>query len=158
MRVVMLVSSEIEPTATIAALLGGGSLASMFPEGTRLDLISWTPAQEQATPFDELRALGGTPPAALDRALHALGVGRLHRLLGRNPIGRLLNSFGPADQGRVFWRRLRRDEVALGRISQADAIIAVDLPAVKAAWHLLRRRRVERAFFGLRAGAEALSR
>lgn len=94
------------------------------------------------------------PPGSVsrtDRVLHALGAPALHRRLARFPLGRLINSLGPVDAGRVFWRSVRANPAARGALADAQIAIAADLPAVKTAWLALRSGRVSSAYYDHRA-------
>jgi hypothetical protein len=79
-------------------------------------------------------AIDSSKLSALDRILAAVGMRKLYARLATFPIGRLINSVGPLDQGRVFWRHIRREPSALRALKNADIIVAADLAAVKTAW------------------------
>lgn len=89
----------------------------------------------------------GPSRAVLDRLLAALGAYALRDRLSRFPLGRLLNSLGPVDQGRVFWRAVRRDRDALTTLKSADAVYATDLAAAKTAWIAVHRGWVRSAVY-----------
>lgn len=97
--------------------------------------------------------LGGQDPGLTDRVLTALGAYALRRKLATFPIGRLLNSLGPVDQGRLFWRAVRRNRQALALIRRSDIAIAADMPAVKTAWLSARRHLVDQAYYDHRAAS-----
>ena len=88
-----------------------------------------------------------------DRFLSLIGAYALRRKLAEYPIGRLLNSLGPVDQGRVFWRAVRRSRSALALIRSADIAIAADMPATKTAWMALRRKYVSQSFYDHRSAS-----
>lgn len=95
------------------------------------------------------------PPPGLstvDRLLRSMGAFTLHRRFSSFPLGRLLNSIGPVDPGRVFWRSVRRDSAAMDTLKSASIAIAADMPAVKTAWIAVRRGWVDSAFYDHRAG------
>lgn len=89
----------------------------------------------------------------LDRVFAALGMYALKSRLDAFPLGRLLNSLGPFDQSRVFWRAVKRHPQALRLLEAADTVIAVDLAATKTAWLALHRRWVDRAFYDPRSAS-----
>lgn len=95
--------------------------------------------------------LGKRPEPLADRVFRALGFYALRNKLSTFPIGRLINSMGPVDQGRVFWRRVRQNADAISALKNADVAVAADLAAVKTCWTSLRRRWVSEAFYDYRA-------
>ncbi|MBB5632665.1 hypothetical protein BKA04_000888 [Cryobacterium mesophilum] len=95
--------------------------------------------------------LAATQPSAIDRVLSRLGATALFRRLATFPIGRLLNSMGPVDAGRVFWRTVRGSRDAMEALAAADIAIAADMPAVRTAWKALRAQRVTEAYYDHRA-------
>lgn len=101
--------------------------------------------------------LGGQRPGLIDRVLTALGAYALRQKFATFPIGRLLNSMGPVDQGRVFWRAVRRDQDALALIRRSDIAIAADMPAVKTAWLSVRRRMVGQAYYDHRTASAGVT-
>ncbi len=95
--------------------------------------------------------LGDRPEPMIDRAFKAFGFYALRHKLSTFPIGRLINSMGPVDQGRVFWRRVRQNTDAISALKRADVAVAADLAAVKTCWISLRRGWVSHAFYDHRA-------
>lgn len=95
--------------------------------------------------------LAAEAPGPIDRALRAAGAGRLHGRLRAFPLGRLLNSLGPVDEGRVLWRAVRRSGAARTALRAADVVIAVDAAAVKTAWMARSRRWTPEAYYDHRA-------
>lgn len=108
-----------------------------------------------SSPFDgaDFIDVGSAPPGPVDRLLRALGGHRLRAALARVPVGRLLNSMGPLDPGRVFWRAVRRHPAARAALRGADAAYAADLAAVTTAWIAVRRGWVREARYDHRASA-----
>jgi hypothetical protein len=102
-------------------------------------------------------AIDGSKLSALDRALAAVGIRTLYARLATFPIGRLINSIGPLDQGRVFWRHIRREPSALQALKNADIVVAADLAAVKTAWIAARRGWCTHAEYDTRAYGLGLS-
>lgn len=151
LRIGVLVGSTTPPEQVIRSTLGAQSLESALEEWTRqpveVTLISWlAPATLGG---QRLRAVADLRPRLLDRVLQKLGAGSLYQFLNRTPPGRLLNSLGPLDQSRVFWRAIRSDSSSMEALEATDLLIAVDLPAVRTAWAVLRRGKVSGAFYGL---------
>ncbi|WP_169079689.1 hypothetical protein [Microcella alkalica] len=101
--------------------------------------------------------LAADAPSAVDRALVAVGAGRLHARLRSFPLGRLLNSLGPLDEGRVLWRAARRNGAVRAALKDADVVIAVDAAAVKTAWLARRRGWTPEAYYDHRAASFGLS-
>jgi hypothetical protein len=98
-------------------------------------------------------SLGGTSP--VDKLLRAVGAFALRKRFAKFPLGRLLNSMGPVDPGRVFWRSVRRNGEALAMLRAADLLIAADLAATKTAWIAANRRWVAEAHYDHRSAAAA---
>ncbi|EPR76620.1 hypothetical protein ADILRU_1105 [Leifsonia rubra CMS 76R] len=92
-----------------------------------------------------------------DRVLHASGARSIYARLATFPLGRLINSIGPLDQGRVFWRHVRRDSSALEALKNADVVVAADLAAVKTAWIAAKRGWCTHAEYDTRAYGLGLS-
>lgn len=83
--------------------------------------------------------LGNGAPGPLDRLLRAVGGNAIRARFATFPLGRLLNSMGPLDPGRVFWRAVRRNPAAVEAVRGSDAVFAADLAGVKTAWIAVRR-------------------
>lgn len=91
-----------------------------------------------------------------DRILSALGAFALRTRFAGFPLGRLLNSLGPVDQGRVFWRAVRKNPEAAQLLRSADIAIATDLTSTKAAWLAVHRGWVENAYYDHRSASVAI--
>jgi hypothetical protein len=104
-------------------------------------------------PDDTVRRIRLDPHAlsALDRWLGRSGAFAIADRISRTPLGRLLNSLGPVDPGRVFWRSVRGNHEARAAIRSADVVIAGDTAAIKTAWLSVRRGWVMRALYDHRA-------
>ena len=102
-------------------------------------------------------AIDGSKLSALDRALAAVGIRTLYTRLATFPIGRLINSIGALDQGKVFWRHIRREPLALQALKNADIVVAADLAAVKTAWIAAKRGWCTHAEYDTRAYGLGLS-
>lgn len=103
--------------------------------------------------LENSRVVPTPAPALIDRVLGTIGGFALRRRLAMFPLGRLINSLGPLDAGRVFWRSVRRDREALDLIRGADVAIAGDAAAIKTAWLAVRRGLVADAYVDYRAGS-----
>lgn len=88
-----------------------------------------------------------------DKLLARLGGVALRTKLDRTPLGRLMNSLGPLDEGRVFWRAVRRDRRAIDALRSADVVIAGDAAGIKTAWLSLRKRWAAQSRYDHRAAA-----
>lgn len=100
--------------------------------------------------------LSDVAPGAWDAVVRRFGGERLHRHLSTTPFGRLLNSIGPLDAGRVFTRRVRRSPAARAALRRADIVIAVDSAGVIVAATALRRRHVREAYYDTRSAVVGL--
>lgn len=92
-----------------------------------------------------------------DRILASAGAFALKSWLAKFPIGRLLNSLGPVDSNRVFWRAVRRHPDAMRLLRSADVAIATDLTATKTAWIAVHRGWVDDAFYDRRSASLGVS-
>lgn len=101
--------------------------------------------------------LSTVDPGTVDALVRRFGGERLRRRLAGSPLGRLLNSMGPLDAGRVFARRVRRSPVARAALRRADIVIAVDSAGVIVAATALRRRHVREAYYDTRSAVVGLS-
>jgi len=119
-----------------------------------LTAISLGLTQSIRTASHHLR-LDDVAPSPVDRALASLGAVSLHDWAARFPIGRLCNSLGPADQGRVFWRTLRRSPAAVRALQAADLVIATDLATAKTGWIAVHRGWARSAVYDPRSAATA---
>ena len=99
--------------------------------------------------------LDGGGSSRTDRFLRRVGAYALRDRLEGFPIGRLINTLGPLDPSRVFWRTLKRHPEAMGLLRTSDVAIATDLETTKAAWLAVHRGWVGRAFYDRRALAIA---
>jgi hypothetical protein len=142
------------------AALGSGNspLATLLGTSKPPDVVvvSLGEAREIPGAVAQVR-LGDDDLAPADRLLGRLGAIRLRALLARSPLGRLLNSVGPIDPSRVFWRALSRHPEALALVRSADVVIAADLAAVKTAWIAVRRGWVADAHYDHRAALLGIS-
>ncbi|MGV8972729.1 MAG: hypothetical protein ACOH10_10440 [Rhodoglobus sp.] len=152
-RVVLLIGGA--PSSSSGATLSGESsyLRTLLKEknsGIHLSVVSFGFTRD-AEGLDRNIELDSRRKPVLDRLLNAIGVRALHRRLSTFPIGRLINSVGPLDQGRVFWRYVRGNADALAALKGADTVVSADLPGVKTAWIAQRRGWTSRAEYDSRA-------
>lgn len=89
---------------------------------------------EGPSKFAKHLKLDGIGSGPIDNFLRAIGAIKLRERLSTFPIGKLLNSLGPVDLGRVFWRVVKRSSEALEMLKTADVVVATDQPAIKTAW------------------------
>jgi hypothetical protein len=137
-----------------ASVLAGdpSTLEAYIAEGASVSVLSF--AFPRSVPGAAAhRDLAAARPPLLDRAARALGLIAVRDRLARSPIGRLLNSLGPVDQGRLFRRAVRSDSEAMAMLRAADVAIAADLAGVATAWTAVRRGWVSEAYYDHRASA-----
>lgn len=158
LRVVAIVGSSTDPDQLLRTALGGSSLAEELKKASRRDvtveLLSWSPSLD--LPHGVVVGSAVNRPA-VDRVLLRAGTPRLHSLLQRFSVGRLLNSLGPLDQSRIFWRAVREHEGALSALRSADVLLAVDLAAVRTAWKTKREHPSIEAYYGLASTLKVFS-
>lgn len=155
--VVLLIGSATDPATLLESIAGDVPIDEMLSGGQvvapSVGLVSLL------SPLRPIRGIACVIPldsqesGPLDHALNAAWVVALLRWVTRFPIGRLIASFGPTDQSRVFRRAVRRNREAMGMTDAAFLVIAVDLPAVRTAWDAVHSGRVPRALHGLSAAA-----
>lgn len=150
LRVVAIIGSSTDPDQVLRAALGGASLAKELEEASHRDvtveLVSWAPSEEMPQGI----VVGSAPERpTLDRLLSRTGAARVHRALQKLSVGRLINSLGPLDQSRIFWRAVRENNDAMSALQSADVLLAVDLAAVRTAWQVRRRNSAIEAYYGL---------
>jgi hypothetical protein len=157
------VSDETSVVLLFGSALGAnhaGTLASERPDlatilgpttsPAAVTVISYTASAAHVGVAQHIR-LDPTQPPGADRWLARVGAFTIARRLAGSPGGRLLNSVGPVDPGRVFWRAVRHSADARKAIRHADVVIAGDVAAITAAWQALRRHWVPRALQDHRA-------
>lgn len=131
-------------------------LAAILGEGTtvaELGFVRFGPLGARPDESAQRVTLDAANLSTVDRLLRRIGAFALYGRLSHFPIGRLLNSLGPVDPGRVFWRSVRRSPEARSAIAAADAVIAGDGAAIKTAWIVRHRRWVGRAVYDHRAAS-----
>jgi|GEM_PF-4795231 hypothetical protein len=149
-RRLILMSSE---AASIDAVL-----TVSLPTDVPLIAVCWSPPGAQAaaalasSTVIDLSAVGA--PLG-ERLLGATGVTTLTRVLQRTAPGRLLASFSPAHQSRRFAARLWSTEAWTP--APGDVIVALDLPATRAAWLAQRATPGSAAVLGLSPGLKRIA-
>lgn len=133
-------------------------LTAALPADRPVVAVCWsTPGPEvsaalaAATTVD----LSATGPTRGERLLGATGIAALTRLLQRTAPGRLLASFSPAHRSRRYAARLRAARAWTP--SAGDVIVALDLPATRAAWFAQRGTPGSAAVLGLSAGLKRIA-
>ena len=158
-RIVVLFGSGIDAERSAALASEASKFASLLKAAEeRVDVtaISLGVARSIAGTSTHVR-LDESRPSLTDRLLAALGAFKVKEALAAFPLGRLLNSLGPVDQSRVFWRAVRQNPEALRLLKSADVAIATDLPATKTAWISVRRGWVDDAFYDHRSASVGIS-
>lgn len=161
-------SSTIRHVVLLFGSGSGVSSTALASESSRLRTIVETHVPAPSVTVVSLgmdRVIVGTsehirlddqPRGPLTNALTSLGMMSLRRRMATSPAGRLLNSLGPLDQGRVFARCVRRSPAAMKAIDRADIAIAADAAAVTTAWRALHSGRVTHAYFDTRSASVGL--
>lgn len=147
----------------------GGSLGTLAAESSRLASLLRNTSEpvdvsvislglsRTITGVSEHIRLDDSGRSAADRILSGLGAFALRSRFATFPLGRLLNSLGPVDQGRVFWRTLRRHPEAMRLLKSVDVAIATDLVAMKTAWLAVHRGWVDDAYYDHRSASVGMS-
>lgn len=141
----VLLSSE---AASIDAVL-----TASLPTDVPVIAVWWsTPGAEAAAALHEATVidLSRVGPTRGERLLGVTGIAALTRLMQRTAPGRLLASFSPAHRSRRFAARLRAAEGWTPM--PGDVIVALDLPATRAAWFARRATPGSAAVLGLAPG------
>jgi hypothetical protein len=150
-RVIVLIGADADPTV---ALNSGGGIPTDQRDGSTVTVIALR-APTGNEPYSFHTITSGT--SLVDKISHALGLAALGQVLQNSSPGRLINSLNPLDQSRVFSRAVRRDPKATQLIAGATLVVAVDMPAVRAAWFARHSGAVPRAVFTLAAAREVLA-
>jgi len=154
-RIVLLFGSGIDADSSAALASESSKLVSLLDGSTGpvdVCVISLGLTRTIAGTSEHIR-LDESGPGFTDQILTAVGALALRNQFATFPIGRLLNSFGPVDQGRVFSRMVRRHPDAMRLLRSADLAIATDLPATKMASLAVRRGWVDNAFYDHRSAS-----
>lgn len=150
-KVVALVGSATDPDQILRSALADEALSDALATASgrqiELKLVSWLPSSDIALSVAVGEA--GGRRSAMDRLFSLKPPLRFHSALQKFPAGRLINSLGPLDQSRIFWRTVRKNELASSALSTADVLLAVDLPAVRTAWIMRRKNPSSEAYFGI---------
>jgi hypothetical protein len=156
-RIVLLFGSGIDAKPS-------GSLTSESSQLTELLAQATAPIEVSVISLGLTRSIPGTvehvrleaaPLSIADRMLTMIGAFGLRTRFATFPLGRLLNSLGPVDQGRVFWRAVRRHPEAMRVLAAADIALATDLTSTKTAWIAVHRGWVNHAYYDHRSASLA---
>lgn len=161
MHIAVLVGNESDPGQVILAALGGQSAPEAFSSVTPDDrmevtLISWS------APSKPLEGVRSTPPLSeasdplLDKILNRQPLRSLVALSRSSALGRLVLSMSPADQGRVFWRRMKAQPSLRRILRESDVLVAADYPATRVCWHSVKTISGQRAYFGIQSAITML--
>jgi len=146
-RVVVVAGSPVDYDSYTVVAAGGSRLQQLMDEGgIQVTVLSAGP-DPVVEGADRQVDVGRRAESPVDRVLVAFGARGLYRRLARFPLGRLLNSLGPVDPGRVMWRAVRRDADAREALTGADIVLAADPAGIKTAWTAARRGWTAEAFY-----------
>lgn len=146
MSVVCIVAGSHDPvSAALAATAARG--AGLAADGAQLTIITGgTPSASPTTPGSpRIIRVTDQPPGRVERIITTVLPSRLIAGLQRHALGRLVVSLLPADEARLFWRRVRRSPEAVEALSAASLVIACDPAAVRTAWFARHRLGAESA-------------
>jgi len=152
-RIVVLIGSGFESSRN-SAVAGEPSILEKLlddsPDETELSVISFGLRSDVISGAQHVRLMR-SDYGRLDRLFDRLGLFDLRGKLAEYSIGRLLNSISPTDQGRVFWRTVRRNAEALQLLTNSDIAIAADIHSTRTAWFAVKKKWVGRALYDHRA-------
>lgn len=158
-RVVLLFGSEVESEKTAALASESSQLALLLAHATgRVDVsvISLGHSRTITGTAEHVR-LDESGLSITDRVLATVGAFSVRRWCASFPLGRLFNTLGPVDQGRVFWRTVRNNSSAMRLLKSATVVIATDAATTKTAWLAVHRRWVDDAFYDQRTASVGIS-
>jgi FAD/FMN-containing dehydrogenase len=158
-RIVLLFGSGIDAERSTALASEDSQLAVILRSATEpvdVSVISLGLSRMIAGTSEHLR-LDGSGRSPTDRLLAAVGASAVKARFSAFPLGRLLNSLGPVDPGRIFWRTVRRNPDAMRLLRDADIAIAADLAATKTAWLAVHRGWVGDALYDHRSASVGIS-
>lgn len=158
-RIVLLFGSGIDSQTSAALSSESSQLAVLLHGATEpvevgvisLGLSRGIPGASEHIRLDE------SGRRVTDKVLTFVGAVALKRWFATFPIGRLLNSLGPVDQGRVFSRTVRRHPAAMRLLQSADIAIATDMGATKLGWLAVHRGWVDEAYFDHRSASVGIT-
>jgi len=158
-RIVLLFGSGSDAETSAALASESSQLAVLLQGATgpvEVSVISLGLSRKIAGTAEHIR-LDDSRSGLADRLLTAVGAFALRRWLATFPLGRLLNSLGPVDPGRVFSRAARRHPEAMQLLHSANVAIATDVPSTKLGWLAVHRGWVDDAFFDHRSASVGVS-
>ena len=154
-RIVLLFGAGIDSQSSGALSSESSQLAMLLhgaTEPVEVGVLSLGLSRSIPGTSEHIR-LDGSRPSVTDKVLTFVGAVALKRRFATFPLGRLLNSLGPVDQGRVFSRTVRRHPAAVRLLQSADIAIAADVAATKLGWLAVHRGWVDEAYFDLRSAS-----
>lgn len=160
LNVGILIGSATDPDQLIKSTLGDEPLADALSRasGRKISttVVTWLPSELHPTGYSI--ASSKMQNSLADRFLNWAMLRRIYNIFQKFPAGRLINSLGPLDQSRIFWRAVRADPAVRSALEHCDVLIAVDLAAVRTAWEL-RRASTDgaEAFHGLGSSLKVLN-
>lgn len=158
-RIVLLFGSGSDDKRSGALATEHSQLATLLEEATgavEVSVISLGLSRSIDGTSDHIR-VDESGRSVVNRVLAVFGAFAVRARFTTFPIGRLLNSLGPVDQGRVFWRSVRRNPEAMRALQSADVAIATDLTSTKTAWLAVHRGWVDSAFYDHRSASAGIS-
>jgi len=157
-RVVLLFGSGGNTTESTALASESSRLASLLDTATgpvEVSVISLGLSRTITGLAEHIR-LDESGRSTADGLLTAVGAFALRTFLASYPAGRLLNSLGPVDPSRVFWRAVKRQPAAMRCLASADVVIATDAATTKTAWLAVHRGWVDDAYLDHRSASVGL--
>jgi len=152
-RIVLLFGSGVETQNSVALAAESSKLRQFLEHSARpvdVSVISLGLRRNIPGSADHVR-LDDSTRSATDRLLAILGAFALRRWFATFPLGRLLNSLGPVDQGRVFLRTAKRHAHAMRLLRSTNVVIATDVESTKLGWTAVHRGWVDDAFYDYRS-------
>jgi len=158
-RIVLLFGPGLEAETSTALALESSQLVSLLKGAhgaVDVSVISLGLSRTISGTSEHIR-LDGLGRSFTDRLLTAVGAFALEAPLAAFPLGRLLNSLGPVDPNRLFWRAVKGHPDAIRLLKSANIVIATDLAATKTAWLAVRRSWVDDAFYDRHCASVGIS-
>ncbi|MGO1562953.1 MAG: hypothetical protein ACTHW7_14135 [Actinomycetaceae bacterium] len=155
-----MVGSESPADEAIASIAGKGNLAERLgaPDcAARVTVVCRVAPAADIEGVSDVVVVG-EDASVLGRLSRTGAYGAAESAAARSVPGRVLASMSPMDSTRTMWRAVRANRPAIDAVRRADLVVAADLPAVRAAWSLLRRGDASRAVYGVSAAERLTSR
>ena len=157
-RVVLLIGSANDAAESASLASESSRLAMLLDSATGpvdVSVISLGLSRTITGLAEHIR-LDESGRSAADGLLTAVGAFALRAFLASYPAGRLLNSLGPVDPSRVFWRAVKQQPAAMRCLASANVVIATDAATTKTAWLAVHRGWVDDAYLDHRSASVGL--